>query len=429
MSNSVAFVINVISILAGGLMITSFIRIAYDIYPKKITKLLFLIIFSLTNGFISTIMSPVSYKPIILLVVGVMCIKLLLNTQLKQAFITMSIYAIGLAIGDSLFSMIISYTLNGILLKSVKENFFLWITGNVAANAIAFILFLIIKPFKSFIKVSFRNKFLYVLTAFTFLVVSSSIALHYYMDAFNLLSYVIISVVIISYCIFTIIIWFSTLKKTINEEELAQQKFYNESIRSTLFDLRRFKHDWVNNLTVIYSMLKMNKIKELNQYISELIVQNTEHGGNTEIFNIKNAGLFGIISSKINQAQEKGINVELSVIGEIENIPGVKISELCEIVGIFLDNAIEESIKATKSISIVLYKSESCIELSISNSCQKTPDIQAIYAEGYSTKGENRGMGLAIARKILEKYKNILHRTSYEDNIFTQTLEISEEKG
>jgi len=428
MANAIVFLVNFLSILIGGIMITSFLRIAYDVYPKKTTKLLFLIIFSLVNGFISTIMPPVAYKPILLLIVGVFCTKLLLKTKLLQAFVALSFYIIGLAIGDSFFSMVISYTLSGILLKNLKENIFLWITGNVAANAIAFILFLIIRPFKSFIRVAYRNKFLYVLTAFTILVVTSSIALHYYMDAFNLLAYVIISIVIISYCIFTILIWFSTLKKAINEEELAQQKFYNESIRSTLFDLRRFKHDWVNNLTVIYSMLKMNKIKELNQYVSELIVQNTEHS-NTEIFNIKNAGLFGIISSKINQAKEKGISVELSVIGEVENIPGVKISELCEIVGIFLDNAIEEALKSDKSISIVVYKSEKCIELSISNSCQNAPDIQSIYLEGFSTKGENRGMGLAIAKKILEKYKNILHRTSYEDNIFTQTLEISEGKG
>ncbi|MGI6669508.1 MAG: sensor histidine kinase [Acetivibrionales bacterium] len=274
-----------------------------------------------------------------------------------------------------------------------------------------------------------RNKFLYILTAFTVLVITASFALHIYMDVFNFTAYAIVSIVTILYCIFIILVWFNTLKKAINEEELAQQKFYNESLRNTLFDLRRIKHDWNNNLTVIFSMLKMNKIDELKQYVSEMIAHNTDHGSSTEIYSIKNAGLFGIISSKMNLASEKGIKVELSVIGEIENIPGVKISELCEIVGIFLDNAIEEAVKATKKVDILVRKSQKGTEISISNGCLDTPDIKAIYKEGYSTKGENRGMGLAIARQIVDKYDNILLTTSVDDNVFTQTLEILAEKG
>jgi two-component system sensor histidine kinase AgrC len=223
-------------------------------------------------------------------------------------------------------------------------------------------------------------------------------------------------------------VWFSTLKKTINEEELAQQKFYNESLHSTLFELRRFKHDWSNNMTVIYSMLKMDKINELKEYISELIVHNSEQVS-TEIYNIKNAGLFGIISSKISQARDAGVKIELSVIGEIENIPGIKISELCEIVGILIDNAIDEAVKTKKTVDILVRKSELYIEISISNSCAEAPDLQLIFEDGYSTKGDNRGMGLAIAKKILDKYKNILHIASYEENVFTQTIEIRDGKG
>lgn len=182
-------------------------------------------------------------------------------------------------------------------------------------------------------------------------------------------------------------------------------------------------------MTVIYSMLKMDKISELKQYVSELIIQNTEQSSSTEIYNIRNAGLFGIISSKINQAHDLGVNIELSVIGEVENIPSVKISELCEIVGIFLDNAIDEAGKTDKTVVVKLQNNDRFIELSISNTCLNTPDIRMICKDGYSTKGENRGMGLAIANKIIDKYKNILHITSCEDNVFTQTIEILNGKG
>ncbi len=421
-------IINILSAFLGALLIIFFFS---SVYARKIelkNKLLFIAIFSIFNGLISTFLAAIAVKPIILLVVDILIIKILFNVTLLQSFISMAIFIIGLAIGDSISGIVISYLFRDLLIKSYQSNIVIPLFGNLVANAFAFLLFMILNPFKSYIKIFNKNKFLYILTAFTIVVISSSFALHYYIDAFNLAAYVIISVVILSYSIFTILIWFTTLRKAINDEELSQQKFYNESLRSTLFDLRRFKHDWVNNLTVIYSMLKMNKIKELDQYVSELIVQNSEQSS-TEIFSIKNAGLFGIISSKMSEAKENGITAELSVIGEVENIPGVKISELCEIIGIFLDNAIEEAAKATKSISIEVRKREGSIEISISNSCSTIPVIQLIYKDGFSTKGENRGMGLAIAKQILDRNKNILHITSFEENTFTQTLEIVERKG
>lgn len=422
------FIINILSTVIGALLIIFFFRSIYELKMKPKTNILFIFLFSLINSFLSTILTSVAIKPIILLIVNIFLIIVLLKVTFFQSFLSLALYTIGLAVGDSLSVMVLSYIIRDTIMKSIQSNIIYPLVGNISANIFAFLLFLLLKPFRNYIRILNRNKFLYILTAFTIVIIASSFALHYYMDAFNFTAYVIISIVIISYCIFIILIWFNTLRKAINDEELFQQNFYNESLRSTLFDLRRFKHDWVNNLTVIYSMLKMNKINELNQYVSELIVQNTEQS-NIEIFNIKNAGLFGIISSKINQAKENGISVELSVIGEVENIPGVKISELCEIIGIFLDNAIDEAVKAAKSISVAIRKSERTIEITISNSCLNIPNIKSIYKEGYSTKGENRGMGLAIARHILDRNKYILHMTSYEDDMFTQTLEITDGKG
>jgi two-component system sensor histidine kinase AgrC len=239
-----------------------------------------------------------------------------------------------------------------------------------------------------------------------------------------MLGCLIIASLSISYCIFIVGAWFISLRRVIREEDLKQQKFYNESLRSTLFELRRFKHDWINNLTVIDSMIKMNKHAELKQYVSELI----GHSGpftNTQIYDIKNAGLFGILSSKINLAHEKGISVNLSVAGVIENIPDVKISDLCEVVGIFLDNAIEEASVADKEINVDIIDGINFIEISVSNTCSTPLDMHRLAMDGYTTKGSGRGMGLAIAKSILSRYKNILHITTYEDNIFTQIIEIA----
>lgn len=421
-------IINTISALLGALLIIFFFHSIVELQMKTKNKLIFIALFSLVNGIVSALMFSIAFKPVFLLVLSIILIKIFLKVSLAQSFMSFALYTIGLAAGNALVSIIASYILNDILIDSFQTNIILMILGNLFSNTSAFLLFLMIKPFKYFVRAANRNKFLYILTAFTLIVIASSFALHYYMNVFSFTAYLVSSIIILSYCIFTVLVWFSALRKTISEEELAHQKFYNESLHGTLFELRRFKHDWGNNMTVIHSMLKMDKISELRQYVSELIVQNNEYK-NTEIYNIRNAGLFGIISSKISQAYETGVNVELSVVGEIENIPGVKISELCEILGIFLDNAIEEAGKTDKSVSVKLQRTDKFIELSVSNNCLEAPDLRMICKEGYSTKGENRGLGLAIAKKIIGKYKNILHITSYEENIFTQTIEIVDGKG
>ncbi len=420
--------INIISAFIGALIITHFVKNIMEHAVPKNYRILFIAAFSMINGIGAYLLSPYAFKPILLLVLSLSILIFFLKCSFVQSFFTFTLFSIGLAVGNVLVPVVLKIFISDLSLELYQRDPFLLLMGNLLSNFTAYLLLSFVNPLKKYIKIVSHNKFMLVVTAVTFAVICSSSALYFYLQTFSLTAYLIIAAVCLSYCIFIVIMWINTLRKTISDEDLAQQKFYNESLRSTLFDLRRIKHDWINNLTVINSMLKMDKMSELKQYISELIAQNAEHG-NTEIFNLKNAGLFGIISSKINQAHEKGVAVDLSVIGEIENIPGVKISELCEIIGIFLDNAIEEACKSTKSIGLKMQNGNSYIEISIFNSCESKPDLQMIAKEGYSTKGDGRGMGLAITKKIIEKNKNILHITSYEDNVFTQTIEILKRKG
>ena len=341
-----------------------------------------------------------------------------------------SLYIIGLAIGNAFIPLIISVLSPGTSVEQVLADPLMALAGNLLTNLIVFLLFVLIKPIKDYIKMLTRDKFLLILTAVTIVVITSTFAMYLYTMTLDIVACLIISSISISYCVFIILMWIASLRRVIRDEDLKHQKFYNESLRSTLFELRRFKHDWINNLTVIDSMLKMNKIAELKQYVSELIGHCWSHT-NTQIYSIKNAALFGILSSKVNLAHEKGISVNMSVAGEMENISGIKISDFCEIIGIFMDNAIEEASVSDSVINIDMREGDNFIEISISNTCTTTPDMQKLTVDGYSTKGEGRGMGLAIAEKIISRYRNILHITTYENSMFTQTIEIlkTEKKG
>lgn len=422
--------INIMSAFLASLYIIYFQSIIRGLKLSKNVNARFSIIFALLNGIVSSLLHMSVYKPVVLLLLSTVMIMVLLKTGFIQAFLSFSLYIIGLAIGNAFIPLIISVLSPGTSVEQVLADPLMALAGNLLTNLIVFLLFVLIKPIKDYIKMLTRDKFLLILTAVTIVVITSTFAMYLYTMTLDIVACLIISSISISYCVFIILMWIASLRRVIRDEDLKHQKFYNESLRSTLFELRRFKHDWINNLTVIDSMLKMNKIAELKQYVSELIGHCWSHT-NTQIYSIKNAALFGILSSKVNLAHEKGISVNMSVAGEMENISGIKISDFCEIIGIFMDNAIEEASVSDSVINIDMREGDNFIEISISNTCTTTPDMQKLTVDGYSTKGEGRGMGLAIAEKIISRYRNILHITTYENNMFTQTIEIlkTEKKG
>lgn len=422
--------INIMSAFLASLYIIYFQSIIRGLKLSKNVNARFSIIFALLNGIVSSLLHMSVYKPVVLLLLSTVMIMVLLKTGFIQAFLSFSLYIIGLAIGNAFIPLIISVLSPGTSVEQVVADPLMALAGNLLTNLIVFLLFVLIKPIKDYIKMLTRDKFLLILTAVTIVVITSTFAMYLYTMTLDIVACLIISSISISYCVFIILMWIASLRRVIRDEDLKHQKFYNESLRSTLFELRRFKHDWINNLTVIDSMLKMNKIAELKQYVSELIGHCWSHT-NTQIYSIKNAALFGILSSKVNLAHEKGISVNMSVAGEMENISGIKISDFCEIIGIFMDNAIEEASVSDSVINIDMREGDNFIEISISNTCTTTPDMQKLTVDGYSTKGEGRGMGLAIAEKIISSYRNILHITTYENNMFTQTIEIlkTEKKG
>ena len=103
----------------------------------------------------------------------------------------------------------------------------------------------------------------------------------------------------------------------------------------------------------------------------------------------------------------------------------MNIIDLSRVVGILLDNAIEGA-KATERpyIKLALINKENSVSMILVNSTTKdTPPIHVIYKKGFSTKGNNRGLGLNNLKEIIGKYNNVSLDTIIEANEFTQVIE------
>jgi len=96
------------------------------------------------------------------------------------------------------------------------------------------------------------------------------------------------------------------------------------------------------------------------------------------------------------------------------------------VIGILLDNAIEAAIKCEKpSMKVAVINKENSVLFVIINSIYEEVLIYKIYEKGYSTKGENRGLGLYNLKQITGKYTNVSIDTIVENGEFKQLLEIA----
>ncbi|MDP4177182.1 MAG: GHKL domain-containing protein [Bacillota bacterium] len=196
-------------------------------------------------------------------------------------------------------------------------------------------------------------------------------------------------------------------------------------------DLRSFKHDYINIIKIIGNYLDLKSYNELNEFFKrELMPESIKILRKDRCFlllkHIKIDPLKGIMSSKIIIAQSKKIITKLNIIDDIDNL-SISILDICRIIGVILDNAIEAAeLCDNRFIEIAIFKNDKITTFIINNSCPtNTPPIYKIYEKNFSTKGLGRGVGLKSVRNIInEKYKNVTLNTQIENSVFQQELVI-----
>ncbi len=127
--------------------------------------------------------------------------------------------------------------------------------------------------------------------------------------------------------------------------------------------------------------------------------------------------------SKITRGSRKTITVI-----RIETV-NMNTLDLVRITGILLDNAIEACQECTsRCIDFGMIKTDQSVILVVRNTyIKKELDYNKLGMPGITSKGERRGIGLYNVRSMIKKYDNVIMDTEYEDEYFTQLVEIYEE--
>ena len=251
----------------------------------------------------------------------------------------------------------------------------------------------------------------------------------FYLSYYNLNDYITLFVNIFVSLIYIIIIFL-----VINNES-KYNKIHSKYI-ATISELEEYEklineyrvinHENKNQLNCIKGMTNNKKV---HSYINE-IMQNKQ-SENKEILNqallIPTGGLRGLLYSKMVVMKNKNISYRLYVDKKInskliKNISSKTILDICQIIGVFIDNAIEAVENCDNKMIIVnIYKLDDIV-IEIINNFTEEFDINKIDKLGYTTKNGMHGYGLSLVNKILKANSDLLNERTIKDKMFKQKL-------
>ncbi|WP_285959608.1 sensor histidine kinase [Thomasclavelia spiroformis] len=245
--------------------------------------------------------------------------------------------------------------------------------------------------------------------------------------AINILTYVFMYIGVIS---FTRRVRLQQLQKESEELKnmiVEQQNMYINELEDIQKQMRIFRHDYQNQMSSLYLSSQEGDIENVEKSLKTMINDFDEHIGKkmnitNQLANIQIPEVKSLLMKKMTEIQKFDISIKLEVLYPFSKI-NMPVFDFIRCLGILIDNAMEEVKENNGYIHLVLLASSSSqLTMTISNTIHREIDCKKIFQEGYSTKGENRGMGLNILQEIIHQNENITMETRVENNEFIQEL-------
>lgn len=183
-----------------------------------------------------------------------------------------------------------------------------------------------------------------------------------------------------------------------------------ENLNTTL---RGQRHDFMNHLQVVYSLIEMDEYKSAGEYIEKVY---SDIQKISKVMKTSNAAVNALLQAKLLTCEKYGIPAELDVTTQLKDLK-VPAWEFCRVLGNLLDNAIYalREKAGDRLLKIELHEDLKYFYFIVTdNGAPIDPQLYGkIFEPGFTTKGEKgEGMGLAISRGIVENYGGSLELSS-----------------
>lgn len=425
-------------VLACTLMVTW-----HKLFDKKIDfkslkmyiSLFGITIISLTNYFLVYTFVRIT----LITIVFMFFVRYLFKADLRRSIITPIFYQIIIMISEGI-TVFILVTLLHLDINQLKNQFLATFVVNASTGIISIIIVYIPVTIKiyNYILNSIQKISKRFLALFSIVIISIAnvlAATTYYEIDVRVLIFINVSFSLIC---FLIVLY--SFKMQHNYNRVSDK--YNIAINSlndyeSMMTKYRIENHENKNLLLTIRAMVINKEKDIPEYINSII--ENKYTDNDKLLKkmaiIPSGGLRATIYSEILKIQDNNIKYTLNIDDNIKTFDLIELDtgdiiDICKIIGVLIDNAIEEVKKLKdKNIGISLYLEKEILNIKVSNNYSGRIEIDKIFDEGYTTKGAGRGYGLSLVKKIIDNNSNFSNKIEISDKIFSQILCIQYKKA
>jgi len=206
---------------------------------------------------------------------------------------------------------------------------------------------------------------------------------------------------------------------------------YTTTVNTLHSDIRMYKHDVGNILLSLSTYVDRDDYEGLDTYFQENI--EGLQGFNLKAYEIlsqlrhlKVESVKGIIFNKYHKALSSDVKFQTGIIEELLSFD-VNDVDMCRMLGILLDNAIEAACESYDKRVVVIFdkttgKDKEQWNIVIENTYDGHTIPMDITGKWKSAKGKGRGIGMKSLRVVLKKYSHVSLETSVDKHIVTQKL-------
>ena len=366
---------------------------------------------------------------IAIFLLNIIAYKHIFNMNYSEALICVAILMIIMFIGDLMVSLIFT---NLYTVEQIRNNWLLYIITNLLVCIFSVILinikiinnkirafYLSVIPKRSLINIIY---FILIIIGLSLLTYNLSITWNW--DA----NYITNIVIIVTLGVTTYI--FIDNKYNYNKlvDEYDNLFNYIQNFEDWIEKEQLNRHEYKNQLAVLRDITKEKKTKDK---INEILEDNINIEGDiiNQLKILPKGGVKGLMYYKLVIAQKNKINLAIDVSTKktsvLNKLSEKRVKDLCRLIGIYFDNAIEAASKTRKKrVLIEIYDLKDRVNIVFSNTFKNSDLIDHKDEKGVSSKGKGHGNGLYFAKKILSKNNWLEEKQEIIDGYYIQKLSI-----
>lgn len=338
---------------------------------------------------------------------------------------------------SELMISIVAFTILNLDMNFVSSNYFGSLIINILIGFMSVILVNIsfFKKLLNFLqKITSNIPKNIIISIFALLIIICNFLLsisYYKIETKYVLIFDTVMIIIYSFIVFKMLEQKNRYIKISNKYNMTNTTL--KELEQNVTRLKITNHENKNQLLTIRNMIKKGEDgKSLIKHIENIV--NTKIKDDETLMlqtsTITNSMISSIVYSKMLTMKENDVDAALIISRDIKDlylsdIPDELAVEVCKIIGVYLDNALEEVSKyEEKLINIEFYAEKKTLCIAISNNFEGEIDFEKMDNPGYTTKENGHGYGLSLAREIIESNDKLSSEREIKDNIFKQILKI-----